>query len=95
MTLTGAATSMTAAGNDAGISTGYLVLLITVGVVLLAFFIAAVISIAGSPRLTGAGKIGWTLVCLVLQFFGPLGWFLWGRHQNGRSLGGSSMFYRS
>lgn len=72
----------TLAAGDSALAGGYLALLVIVGLALLVLFVAAVASIVTSARLTGAGKAMWILVCLVLQFFGPLAWFLWGRKQD-------------
>lgn len=46
---------------------------------LIIFFIAAIVSILKSDRLETSGRLVWIVVCLFLQFFGPLAWFLWGR----------------
>lgn len=76
------ARATTVAAGDSALAAGYLALLVVVGVALLVLFVAAVVSIATSARLTGAGKAVWVLVCLVLQLLGPLAWFLWGRKQD-------------
>lgn len=67
------------AAGSGGLATGYLILLIVIGVALLALFIGAVVSILSSPALSGSTKFLWIVVCLILQFFGPVAWFLWGR----------------
>ena len=64
--------------------------LVIVGVALLVFFLAALVSIARSPRLSSGAKVVWGVGCLILQFFGPLLWFLWGRHQDFRGSGGTA-----
>lgn len=66
------------ASQHGGLATGYLILLIVVGLGLVVLLIAALISI-GTSSLNGTAKAGWMVVCLILQFFGPLVWFLWGR----------------
>lgn len=75
-------TTTTLAAGDSALAGGYLALLVIVGLGLLALFVAAVASILTSARLSGAGKAMWVLICLVLQFFGPLAWLLWGRKQD-------------
>lgn len=67
---------------DTGVAAGVLVVLAVVAVALLALFVAAVVSIVGSDRLSSSGKVVWVVACLALQFFGPVAWFVWGRHQN-------------
>ena len=69
---------------------GVLIALFVIGgVLLLIFFLAALISIVRSPRLSSGAKVVWAVGCLILQFFGPLLWFLWGRHQDFSGPGGS------
>lgn len=58
------------------------VMLVVLGLVVL--FVAAIISIARSPHLEPLGRLIWIVVCLFLQFFGPVAWFVWGRHQRSR-----------
>lgn len=67
---------------DTGVTAAVLVVVAVVAVALLALFIAAVVSIVGSDRLSESGKAVWVVACLVLQLFGPVAWFVWGRHQN-------------
>lgn len=55
-----------------------LILVVLAGLLLLLLFVGAVISIFKSDR-TNETKILWTVVCLFLQLFGPLAWFLVGR----------------
>lgn len=63
-------------------------LVIGVGIAVAAFvlFVAAVVSILRSPRLTTTGRMLWLLVAVVAQFVGPIAWFVWGRHITGSSL---------
>lgn len=67
---------------DTGLATGVLAVLGIVAIALLVLFFAAVVSILGSARLSSSGKVVWIVICLILQFFGPVGWFVWGRKQN-------------
>lgn len=69
-------------------ATAWLVVLAAVGVALLAFFVAAVVSVARLPVLTPVGRAGWILAVLVFPFLGPLAWFSVGR-------GGPASWYRS
>lgn len=64
---------------ESGLGTGSVILLVIVGVALLALFIGAVVSILSSPTMNGQTKAVWVVICLILQFFGPLAWFIWGR----------------
>jgi heme/copper-type cytochrome/quinol oxidase subunit 4 len=72
-------TSALSESTKSAASTGWLVLLGVVGVALLVLFVAAVVSIVRSRRLTSQGKIVWIIGVLIFQFFGPLAWFLVGR----------------
>lgn len=82
-------TTWAASGGNA--AAGVLIALFVIGgVLLLVFFLAALVSIVRSPRLTSGAKLVWGVGCLILQFFGPLLWFLWGRHQDFGGPGGSA-----
>ena len=74
--------SVSVLAADTAVPGGLLAALAVAAVALLALFVAAVVSILGSDRLSSSGKVVWVVVCLVLQFFGPVAWFVWGRHQN-------------
>jgi len=61
-----------------GIGIGLLVVLVAVGLFLVVFFLAALVSILGADIGCG-GKILWFLVILCLPFLGSLLWFVAGR----------------
>lgn len=63
----------------------FLVLLVLLALV--ALFVGALVSIATSRHLDNTAKAIWIVVCVFLQFFGPVAWFVWGRHQRPRSEG--------
>ncbi|AGP31966.1 PLDc N-terminal domain-containing protein [Corynebacterium terpenotabidum] len=46
---------------------------------LLAFIIAALVSIIKAGSLTAAGKILWVVVVFAFPLLGSLVWFIWGR----------------
>ncbi|WP_433269636.1 PLD nuclease N-terminal domain-containing protein [Actinosynnema sp. CS-041913] len=45
----------------------------------LALWIAAIVSVLRSQRLTGGGKFLWIVVIVGFPFLGSLGWFIFGR----------------
>lgn len=57
----------------------FFVLLVIVAVGGVVLFIAALVSILSSRRLTFGGKLLWCIAVFVFQLIGPLVWFLWGR----------------
>jgi hypothetical protein len=61
-----------------GIGIGLLVVMVAVGLFLVVFFLAALVSILGADVGCG-GKILWFLVILCLPFLGSLLWFVAGR----------------
>lgn len=65
--------------DENGLSTVAVVIIVLIAIALLALFVAALVSILRSPVLTATGKLVWVIVVLVLQFFGPLAWFFFGR----------------
>lgn len=73
--------SFAADGQSAGSAVG-LVVAVVVGVALAALFVAAVVSVIRSPRLTTTGKVAWTIAVLVFPLLGPLAWFLAGRRSS-------------
>lgn len=68
-------------GGSKGLPIALLILFGLIALALLVLYVAAVLSIVQSNRLSGAGKAMWIVACLILQFFGPLAWFGWGRKQ--------------
>lgn len=75
------------AADENGLSTVAVVIIVLIAIALLTLFVAALVSILRSPALTPTGKLVWAIVVLILQFFGPLAWLLWGRHQQFDSSG--------
>jgi hypothetical protein len=61
-----------------GLGIGLLVVIVAVGLFLVVFFLAALISLLGADVGCG-GKILWFLVILCLPFLGSLLWFVAGR----------------
>lgn len=53
------------------------ILAIFIGYIALA--VTAVVSIAGSYRLTGGGKALWIVMIIAFPFLGSIVWFIWGR----------------
>lgn len=53
------------------------ILAIFIGYIALA--VTAVVSIAGSYRLTGGGKALWIVMIIAFPFLGSIAWFIWGR----------------
>ncbi|MGI8417046.1 MAG: PLD nuclease N-terminal domain-containing protein [Nakamurella sp.] len=74
--------TMLADGGSKGLPVALLILFGVIALALLILFVAAVLSILRSDRLSDAGKAIWIVACLILQFFGPLVWFGWGRKQS-------------
>jgi hypothetical protein len=68
-------------GQSAGSVAGAVVA-VCVGVALAALFVAALLSVLRSPRLTGAGRAAWAIAVLVFPLLGPLAWFLAGRRSS-------------
>lgn len=64
---------------DGAIPTVLIVLMVVVGIALVAFCIAALISIIGSPGLSSGLRLAWVVGVLIFQFFGPVAWFMFGR----------------
>lgn len=60
----------------------WLAVVVVVGLALLALFIAGVVSVLRSPRLTTTGRALWILGMLVFPLLGPLAWFVFGRRSN-------------
>jgi Phospholipase_D-nuclease N-terminal len=71
-----------AADDRSAASVGWLVIVVVVGVALVALFVAALLSVLRSPRLTGTGRIAWTIGVLIFPLLGPLAWFLVGRRSS-------------
>jgi Phospholipase_D-nuclease N-terminal len=57
----------------------WLVVVIAAVVAQLVLFIAGVVSVVRSGRLTGAGRAIWIVAMLVFPLLGPFAWFLFGR----------------
>jgi Phospholipase_D-nuclease N-terminal len=68
-------------GQSAGSVAG-LGIAVVVGLALLALFVAALLSVLRSTRLTGTGRIVWIIAVLVFPLLGPLAWFLVGRRSS-------------
>lgn len=71
----------TDAARSAGSVVGAVLALIVVAG-LVALFVAAVVSVLRSPRLTGTGRILWIIAVLIFPLLGPLAWFLVGRRSS-------------
>ncbi|MDN5581650.1 MAG: PLD nuclease N-terminal domain-containing protein [Corynebacterium sp.] len=69
--------------SDGSLSDGWAIaLLVVLGVIalaLLAFIIAALVSVVTSDVLAGGGKAVWFLLILAFPLLGAALWFLWGR----------------
>jgi len=65
-----------------GIGTGGALLLGVIVLALLALFIAALVSILRTPRLSGGGKLLWIVIVLVFPLLGSIVWFAFGRRTN-------------
>lgn len=74
--------TLTPADDNTSLTTGLIGLFVAIGLALVVLFAAAVVSIVRSDRLGQTEKAVWIIGCLILQFFGPLAWFVWGRHQH-------------
>lgn len=74
-------TTITAADGAGELFLGSAVIIIVTvsAIVLLALFIAALVSILRSDHLTGGGKLVWVVITWFLPFIGPIIWFLFGR----------------
>ncbi|MGP9724252.1 PLD nuclease N-terminal domain-containing protein [Corynebacterium sp. AOP40-9SA-29] len=73
-----------ATNSDGSLSNGWAIaLLVVLGVIalaLLAFIVAALISVVTSDVLAGGGKAVWFLLILAFPLLGAALWFLWGRN---------------
>jgi Phospholipase_D-nuclease N-terminal len=72
-----AADAARSAGSVVGV-----VLAVVICVGLLALFVAALLSVLRSPRLTGTGRVVWIIAVFVFPLLGPLAWFLVGRRSS-------------
>lgn len=80
--LTAAGGVLTAAAQSDGVGgpgVALLVVGVVIGLALLAFCVAALVSIAGRPGLSTGQRAAWIVGVLIFQFFGPLVWFTVGR----------------
>lgn len=81
--------TLAADSTGGGLSIALLVVFGVIALALAILFVAAVVSILRSDRLSAAFQFGWIILCLILQFFGPLLWFWWGRRQDFGGRGGA------
>jgi Phospholipase_D-nuclease N-terminal len=70
---------MLIADGGSAVGGALIVLLVAIGLALLALFLAALVSILRTARMTSTGRLVWIVIVLIFQFFGPLAWFLFGR----------------
>ncbi|MFD9339522.1 PLD nuclease N-terminal domain-containing protein [Streptomyces sp. NPDC060028] len=75
-----------AATSESAISIALVGVVAAAGIAYVAFFVAALVSIARSG-LTGGMKLGWIVFAFVAPFLGSLLWFLVGRRDSQRPLG--------
>ena len=68
--------------DDEGIGAGGAVLLAIIAISLLALFIAALVSIVPTSRLSGGGKLLWIVIVFVFPLLGSIVWFAFGRRTN-------------
>jgi NADH:ubiquinone oxidoreductase subunit 6 (subunit J) len=68
----------TAADQDL-LTGAWLVVVIVVAVAQIVLFVAGVLSVLRSPRVTGAGRLVWIAAMFVFPLLGPLAWFFVGR----------------
>jgi hypothetical protein len=66
----------------------WLVVVIAAIVAQIVLFVAGVVSVVRSSRLTTTGRLVWVLAMLVFPLVGPIVWFAWGRR-------GTAQIYRS
>ncbi len=52
-----------------------------IGIALIAFCVAALVSISRAPGLSSNARLGWLAAVVVFQFFGPIAWFGFGRKE--------------
>ncbi|MCS7475902.1 PLD nuclease N-terminal domain-containing protein [Umezawaea endophytica] len=62
-----------------GLGVGLLVVIAVLSVAAFVLWVAAIVSVARDPRLTGGGKLLWIAVVLGFPFLGSIGWFAGGR----------------
>ncbi|MCC8249766.1 PLD nuclease N-terminal domain-containing protein [Saccharothrix luteola] len=62
-----------------GAEIAVIVLLIAIGIAVFVLWVAAIVSVLRSRRLTGGGKLLWIAVVLAFPFLGSIGWFAGGR----------------
>ena len=67
--------------NDAqNVAAGiWIAVVIAVAVAAVAVFVAGLISVLGSRRLTTTGRVVWVIAMFVFPLLGPIAWFVFGR----------------
>lgn len=68
--------------DDDGIGTGAGILVGVIVLALVALFIAALVSILRTSRLSGGGKLLWIVIVFVFPLLGSIAWFAFGRRMN-------------
>lgn len=68
--------------DDDGIGTGGAILIGIIVLALVALFIAALVSILRTHRLSGGGKLLWVVIVFVFPLLGSIAWFAFGRRMN-------------
>ncbi|MGI9031557.1 MAG: PLDc N-terminal domain-containing protein [Ilumatobacteraceae bacterium] len=68
--------------DDEGFGTGAAVLLAVIVIALVVLFIAALVSIVRTSRLSGGGKLLWVVIVFVFPLIGSIVWFAFGRGMN-------------
>lgn len=80
--LAGVLASVSEIDDDDGIGTGAAILLGIIVLALVALFIAALVSILRTSRLSGGGKLLWIVIVFVFPLLGSIAWFAFGRRMN-------------
>lgn len=77
---------MTGDSTGTGVAIVGLIIWISIIVLQIVLFIAALVSILASKRYTGGGKFLWVIVVFFAPFLGAIGWFIAGRTAQIRTL---------
>jgi RsiW-degrading membrane proteinase PrsW (M82 family) len=65
--------------SDNAVSVVFMIVLAAIALALIVLWVAAIVSVLRSNRLTGGGKTLWIVVILAFPFLGSLAWFIFGR----------------